>query len=170
MTAHEPKPEPSPFIGWMRRRFHEATGDSHSPIGRTRSRFAGVVYTVIAIIAGACVAFLLVLLAWALPNLSSLVVGFAGGVLIGSALTLMLASRYPFLRKFGGFAILLAPLVVLASPFLLIGAAFLLLRRTRPAAEPTAAGTPDDPIVVSSVPERTARVPARRKSPRKRAT
>ena len=124
----------------------------------------------IAVVVGAAAAFLLVLLAWALPNLSSLVVGFAGGVLIGSALTLMLASRYPFLRKFGGFAILLAPLVVLASPFLLIGAAFLLLRRTRPTATPTAAGTPDDPIVVASVPEKVARAPARRKSPRKRAT
>ena len=116
-----------------------------------RTRFAAYVWGAVAIVIGAAAGFLLVLFAWALPSLPMLVIGFAGGVLIGSAVTVAMASRFPFLRKAGGLAILLAPLLVILGPFLLIGGAVVLLGRLKPRA-----AVASDPRVIESPPARRA--------------
>jgi len=133
-----------------------AEGGQPPAVTAARARLSGWIVTSIAIVVGAAAAFVLVLLVWALPSLPSLLVGFAGGAIVGAAIAVALASRYPMVRKGGGIAILLAPLLVLAAPFLLIAAAIALLRRTAPA--PRREPEPDadsSPVVIDATPKRS---------------
>jgi hypothetical protein len=102
-------------------------------VGVARARLSGFVYGAIGLGVGAATGLLLVLILFSVHGISSLLAGFAAGALVGSALAVVLASRYPLVRKGGGIAILLLPLLLLAAPFLLIALAVAALVRTAPA-------------------------------------
>jgi hypothetical protein len=96
-----------------------------------RARLVGVVATLLGLLVGAATGFLVVLFLFAAPEVPGVVAGFAVGALLGAAAALVLASRHPLVRKGGAVAILLFPVLVVLSPFLLVAAALALLRRGR---------------------------------------
>jgi hypothetical protein len=102
-------------------------------ITAARTRLSGLVLTVLGVLAGSLVAFLVVLILYAVPDVPVILVGFALGAVLGAGVAVTLASRYPFVRSGGGIAILLSPLLILLAPFLLLGAAVALLRKSKPA-------------------------------------
>jgi hypothetical protein len=141
---------------WIEGFLPPAEGGQPPAVKAARARLSGWIVTSIAVVVGAAAAFVLVLLVWALPSLPSLLVGFAGGAIVGAAIAVALASRYPMVRKGGGIAILLAPLLILAAPFLLIAAAIALLRRTAPAPRAARDDEPDaSPVVIDATPKRS---------------
>ena len=155
--------EPSPrrrraskLARWIEAFLPPAAGGQPPAVVAARARLSGWVVTAIALVVGAAAGFVLVLAVWMLPNLPSLLVGFAGGALVGAAIAVALASRYPMVRRGGGIAILLAPLLVLAAPFLLIAAAIALLRRSAPARRAAPDEEPDSsPVVIDATPKRS---------------
>ncbi len=101
-------------------------------VGAARARLSAWTLGAIGLAVGCATGLLIVLIVFAVPGIPTLVAGFAAGALIGAALAVMLASRYPIVRKGGGIAILLLPLLLLAAPFLLIALALTALARTKP--------------------------------------
>lgn len=154
MTAPRPRRRASTFVRILEGILPPAGGGQPPAVVAARAKLSGWVVSAIALVVGAAAGFVLVLCVWALPSLPTLLVGFAGGAIVGAAIAVALASRYPMVRKGGGIAILLAPLLVLAAPFLLIAAALALLRRTAPAprVEPADASSP---IVIDATPKRS---------------
>jgi hypothetical protein len=99
-----------------------------------RGRLAWIVATALGLLLGSACAFVVVLLLQAAPGVPGIVVGFGVGALFGAAAALVFASRYPIVRKGGAIAIVLFPVLVLLSPFLLLAGAVALLRKTSPRA------------------------------------
>lgn len=119
-----------------------AEGGAPPIVGVARARLSAWTFGAIGLGVGCAAGFLIVLIVLAVPGIPTLLAGFAAGALIGAAMAVMLASRYPIVRKGGGLAILLLPLLLLAAPFLLIALAVTTLSRTRPK------DAPADPAVV----------------------
>lgn len=107
-------------------------GPVQGVVTAARSRLSAWTWTAIGLCAGAVAGLVLVLVAFAVPHIPTLLAGFVGGALLGSMLTVALASRYPIVRKGGAIAILLMPFLVLAAPFILVGLAVAALMRTKP--------------------------------------
>lgn len=105
-------------------------------VGAARARLSAFTYGAIGLGVGCATGLFLVLILFAVRGISTLLAGFAAGALVGAALAVVLASRYPIVRKGGGIAILLLPLLLLAAPFLLIALAVAALFRTAPASAP----------------------------------
>lgn len=83
---------------------------------------------------GALVGLLLALAWHALPQVPMLLLGLLVGVPLGVALAVVVGSALGAVRRRGGLAYLLTPLIVAGAPFLLLGAAWVALRgRKRPA-------------------------------------
>lgn len=136
MSAPRVREEPASRLRWIRAFLPPAGGGLPPALAAARAQLSGWVVGVIALVVGAAAGFLLVVIGWALPDVPASLVGLVAGVLLGSAVALTLASRYPIVRKVGAFAVLLAPLLLLAAPFLLLAAAIALLRRTASASAP----------------------------------
>ena len=77
---------------------------------------------------------LLLALAWqALPDVPLLLLGLMAGVPLGVVLSVVVGSSLGAVRRRGGLAYLLAPLIVVGAPLLLLGAAWSAIRgRKRP--------------------------------------
>lgn len=72
---------------------------------------------------------LLLALAWqSVPDVPLLLLGLMAGVPLGVALALVVATALGAVRRRGGLAYLLAPLVVAGAPLLLLGSAWTALR------------------------------------------
>jgi hypothetical protein len=72
---------------------------------------------------------LLVALAWqALPDVPLLLLGLMAGVPLGVALAVVVGSSLGAVRRRGGLAYLMTPLIVAAAPLLLLGAAWVAIR------------------------------------------
>jgi len=130
MSPASRRPTSASPMRWVRGFLPPAGGGMPPALAAARAQLSGWVVGAIALVVGATAGFLLVVVGMALPNVPSTLVGLVAGVLLGAAVALTLASKYPVVRKVGAFAILLAPLLLLAAPFLLIAAAIALLRRT----------------------------------------
>ena len=138
MSVPRPRSTSASLKGWVRGLLPPAGGGMPPALAAARAQLSGWVVGAIALVVGATAGFLLVVVGMALPNLPSSLIGLVAGVVLGSAVSLTLASKYPVVRKVGAFAILLSPLLLLAMPFLLIAAAIALLRRS--ATPPASAG------------------------------
>jgi hypothetical protein len=84
---------------------------------------------VLGLVLGSVVGLILWLIVWKVPDVPALVVGLGVGAFLGAAAAVILASRIPFVRRGGGIALLLSPVLILLAPFLLLWGAAVLLRR-----------------------------------------
>jgi hypothetical protein len=158
MSPASRRPPSASLMRWVRGLLPPAGGGTPPALAAARAQLSGWVVGAIALVVGASAGFLLVVVGMALPNVPSSLVGLVAGVLLGSAVALTLASKYPVVRKVGALAILLAPLLLLAAPFLLIAAAIALLRRTAPpSASPRSEPRVIEAVALSSGPPRKHR-------------
>lgn len=142
----------SPLGRWVRGLLPPAGGGLPPALVAARAQLSGWLIAAIALVAGAVVGLVLVVVTTAMPRALSSVGGLAVGAALGAAVALTLASRYPRVRRMGGVAILLAPFLLLAAPFLLIAVAVALLRGSTPRGARTSPAAPTDeitPVVVA---------------------
>jgi hypothetical protein len=176
----KPSPPPSPtatalttFTRWVRGLLPPEEGGLPPILLAARAQLSGWVVASIALVGGAALGFVVVVVSMALPNVPGAVLGLAIGALLGVSVTLTLASRHPFVRREGAIVLLLFPLLVLAAPFVLISAAITVLRKTAavpgtPPAAPMDAAPAPAPEATAIVAARPRRVRRTRK-PKRRA-
>jgi hypothetical protein len=103
------------------------------PPPAVRAAKASVVTALCAVLGlalGSVIGLILLLVVTEVPSIPALVVGLGVGAFVGAGAALVLASRFPFVRRGGGIAFLLSPLLIVLAPFLLLWGAAVLLRRT----------------------------------------
>ncbi len=126
-------PKTSRVIGtvsrWIAGVLPTADGGPAPVVTAARVRFAGWVWAGIGLLVGCLAGALTVLLLAAMPNVPTVVAGLSAGAMLGATTALVLASRFPMVRKVGGIAMLLTPLLLLAAPFLLLAGGIALLLR-----------------------------------------
>ncbi len=126
----ERTPEPGTTVRAFLESLRHAIPDFGAPVVRAaRSRLTWLAATAVGLLVGSASAFLVVLLVAALPGVPGIVIGFGAGALLGATAALVIVSRSGMVRRWGAFAILLSPVLILLGPFLLLGVAIALLTR-----------------------------------------
>lgn len=114
---------------WIQGMLPAADGGPPPVVTAARTRFAGWLWAAVGLFAGCVAGLLTVLLLAGVPNMPAVLLGLSVGAFLGASVALVFSSRFPMVRKAGGMAILLLPLLLLAAPFLLLAGGVALLMR-----------------------------------------
>jgi hypothetical protein len=107
-----------------------ADGGPPPAVRAAKTSLVTALCAVLGLVLGSAVGLILWLVLWKVPEIPTLVVGLGVGAFVGAAAAVILASRFPLVRKGGGIALLLSPILILLAPFLLLWGAAVLLRRS----------------------------------------
>lgn len=138
MTKPARTPRSSPFINMLKRVvvgvMPAADGGPPMAMRHARTRLLWLLATGVGLAVGGLVGLLLSLAWRAVPDVPMLLLGLLAGVPLGVALALTVGSSLGAVKRRGGVAYLLTPLIVVGAPLLLLGSAWAALRGRKPPA------------------------------------